>query len=139
MQLEALRMNNKFSYEIKVDDAVNVETTLVPPLILQPFVENSIWHGIAKKEGPGKIMIYIKMEGNDMIKCIVEDDGIGRQQSAHVKKFASQQEKSSVGMKITQVRIDILNKIKNTKAAVELFDLAPGLRVEVKLPFATNF
>jgi tetratricopeptide (TPR) repeat protein len=139
MQLEALRMNNKFSYEIKVDDAVDKETTLVPPLILQPFVENSIWHGIAKKEGTGKILIHIKMEGNDMIKCIVEDDGIGRQQSAHVKTTTAQKEKNSVGMKITQARIDILNKIKNTKAAVELFDLAQGLRVEVKLPLATNF
>ncbi|MBN8787110.1 MAG: histidine kinase, partial [Terrimonas sp.] len=50
MELEAIRMNHKFSYEIKVSDAIDQENTLVPPLLLQPFVENSIWHGIAKKE-----------------------------------------------------------------------------------------
>ena len=139
MQLEALRMNNKFSYEIKVDEDINKENILVPPLILQPFVENSIWHGIAKKEGQGKILIHIKKEGADMINCIVEDDGIGRKQSANIKMAVPQQEKSSLGVKITQSRIDILNKIKNSKAAVELSDLAQGLRVEVKLPLATDF
>jgi tetratricopeptide (TPR) repeat protein len=139
MQLEALRMNNKFTYEIEVDEAVDKEVTLVPPLILQPFVENSIWHGIAKKEGPGKIKIQIKMEGNDMINCIVEDNGIGRKQSTQLKALSAQKEKTSVGMKITQARIDILNRIKNTNAAVQLFDLAEGLRVEVKLPLVTNF
>ncbi|MEP7106391.1 MAG: histidine kinase [Ferruginibacter sp.] len=138
MQLEALRMNNKFSYEIIVDDLVDREETMVPPLILQPFVENSIWHGIARKEGQGKILIYIKKEGEDMINCIVEDDGIGRQHWADIKTTLSKQEKTSLGMKITQSRIDILNKIKNTKAAVQLFDLAHGLRVEVRLPLANN-
>ncbi len=139
IQLEALRMNNKFSYEILVDNGVDKEATMVPPLILQPFVENSIWHGIAKKEGLGKILIHIKKEGEDMINCIVEDDGIGRQQAMLVKTSLHQQEQPSLGMKITQARIDILNKIKNTKAVVELSDLAQGLRVEVKLPLATNF
>ena len=139
MQLEALRMNNKFSYEIIVDDDLDKDATMVPPLILQPFVENSIWHGIAKKEGPGKILIHIKKEGANMINCIVEDDGVGRQHSASLKATTLAPEKSSLGMKITQARIDILNKIKNTKAVVELSDLAEGLRVEVKLPLATNF
>jgi tetratricopeptide (TPR) repeat protein len=139
MQLEALRMNNKFSYEIKIDDDVDREATMVPPLILQPFVENSIWHGIAKKEGSGKILIHIKKEGENMINCIVEDDGIGRKQSAAIKTTAPKQEKTSLGMKITQARIDILNKIKTSNAVVELSDLAQGMRVEVKLPLATNF
>jgi tetratricopeptide (TPR) repeat protein len=139
MQLEALRMNNKFTYEIKVDDDIDKETTLIPPLILQPFVENSIWHGIAQKEGTGKIWIHIKKENDDMINCIVEDDGIGRKQSAAIKTTTPKQEKTSLGMKITQSRIDILNKIKNTKAVVQLSDLAQGVRVEVKLPLATNY
>ena len=54
MQLEALRLKNKFTYEIKVDENIDCENTLVPPLILQPFVENSIWHGIAKRTALGK-------------------------------------------------------------------------------------
>ena len=139
MQLEALRMNNKFTYEIQVDQSLDKETTMVPPLILQPFVENSIWHGIAKKQGAGKIMISIKKEGGDMINCIVEDDGIGRQLSTSIKTTLPGLERNSLGMKITKSRIDILNKLKNTKGAVELSDLAQGVRVEVKLPFAVNF
>ena len=74
-----------------------------------------------------------------MINCIVEDDGIGRKQSALVKSTAPKQEKTSLGMKITQSRIDILNNLKNTEAAVELTDLAQGMRVEVKLPLVTNY
>ena len=75
MQLESMRMQHKFNYEIKVHEDIDPENTLIPPLILQPFVENSIWHGISKKQGVGKILISIKKEGN-MINCIVEDNGI---------------------------------------------------------------
>jgi tetratricopeptide (TPR) repeat protein len=131
MQLEALRLNNKFTYEIKVDESINLENTMVPPLMLQPFVENSIWHGISKKQGMGKILIEIKRQ-DQMLNCIVEDDGLGRSQSNSSKEYAANK---SLGMKITKARIDILNKIKSSKAAIELSDLAEGMRVEVKLPF----
>ncbi|MGH2649367.1 MAG: sensor histidine kinase, partial [Ginsengibacter sp.] len=72
MQLESLRMKDKFTYEIKIDESINAENTLIPPLILQPFVENSIWHGMQGKKGEGHILISIKKEGN-MINCSVED------------------------------------------------------------------
>nr|MBK9651143.1 histidine kinase [Bacteroidota bacterium] len=78
MQLESMRLDNKFTYEIKVDENIDIENTLIPPLLLQPFVENSIWHGIAHKQGAGKISIEIKKDG-EMISCVVEDNGIGRQ------------------------------------------------------------
>jgi tetratricopeptide (TPR) repeat protein len=136
MQLEALRMNQKFTYQIKVDDEIDIENTLVPPLMLQPFVENSIWHGISNKEGIGNILVHIKKEG-EMINCVVEDDGIGRKQAAEKSEIT--QSKKSLGMKITKARIDILNKVKNATAAVQLFDLAQGTRVEVKLPLALSF
>ncbi len=140
MQLEALRMNNKFTYEIRVGDDIDTDNTLIPPLILQPFVENSIWHGIARKEGKGIILIEIKKENNSMINCIVQDDGIGRKQSAAFKTAVPEkEEKTSLGMKITQARIDILNRIKNAKAAVTLSDLEEGVRVEVRLPLTTAF
>lgn len=134
MQLESLRMKNKFSYEIKVDEAIDKETTLIPPLILQPFVENSIWHGLARKQGEGKILIEIKKEG-EMINCIVEDNGVGRERS----KAAVVTEKKSLGMKITKARIGILNRIKKSYATVELLDLKDGTRVEVKLPLELSF
>jgi hypothetical protein len=138
MQLESLRMNNKFTYEIQVDEAIDKETTLIPPLLLQPFVENSIWHGISKKQGTGKIVISIKKEG-DMINCIVEDDGIGRNQSSQQNSESMAPEKKSLGMKITKSRIDIINKLKKSKAGVQLFDLPQGTKVELRLPLELNF
>jgi tetratricopeptide (TPR) repeat protein len=138
MQLESLRMNNKFEYVIKVDKDIDAENTLIPPLMLQPFVENSIWHGISKKEGAGKILVHIKKEG-EMINCIVEDDGIGRKLAAMENEDSKASQKQSLGMKITKARINILNKMKNSTADVQLFDLAQGTRVEVKLPLALSF
>jgi LytS/YehU family sensor histidine kinase len=129
-------MNKKFTYQIKVDEDIDIENTLVPPLLLQPFVENSIWHGISKKEGVGNILVHIKKEG-EMINCVVEDDGIGRKLAAEKSDFAKS--KKSLGMKITKARIDILNKVKNATAAVQLYDLAQGTRVEVKLPLTLSF
>ena len=97
MQLEALRLNNKFTYEIKVDDMIDKENTMVPPLILQPFVENSIWHGIAKKQGDGNIFIHIKKEG-EMVNSIIEDNGIGRQANDDITALRDNSGKRSLGM-----------------------------------------
>jgi LytS/YehU family sensor histidine kinase len=132
MQLESLRLNNKFTYEIKVDPSIDKETTLVPPMMLQPFVENSIWHGISKINGEGKILIEIKRE-DEMINCIVEDNGQG------LTAPSATAAKKSLGMKITKARIDILNKIKKSKAAVELFNKAQGVRVELRLPLELSY
>jgi two-component sensor histidine kinase len=132
MQLESFRLQNKFSYTINVDENIDKENTLVPPLILQPFVENSIWHGIAKKEGPGSIKIFIKQEGQN-INCIVEDDGVGMQDEAAGK------EKTSLGMRITKARIDIINKLKNTNASMRIANKEKGVRAEVELPLVLSF
>lgn len=138
MQLESMRLSNKFTYEIKIDEDVNKETTLVPPLILQPFVENSIWHGIAPKEGKGKITIRIKKEEN-MINYIVEDNGLGRKRTMALSGEQVHSTKKSMGVKITKSRIDIINKIKKTSGSVELADLSEGMRVEVRLPLELSF
>ena len=133
MQLESMRMQNKFSYEIKVDDDIDKENTLIPPLILQPFVENSIWHGISKKKGIGKIIISVHKEGN-MINCIVEDNGIGMKEPAEPGTEKNTLPKKSFGMKITNARIDILNRTKKSNAAITLSHLEEGTKIEIKLP-----
>jgi LytS/YehU family sensor histidine kinase len=133
IQMESLRLKNKFSYDIKVDKAITIENTLIPPLILQPFIENSIWHGIAGKESKGHIHIEIKKE-NEMMVCIVEDDGVGRKNSIDTKP-----ENVSMGIKITKSRLDIINQLKKTKGRVEMFDKTQGLRVELKLPLELRF
>lgn len=130
MQLEGSRLNYKFTYEIKISDDVDPEITMVPPLILQPFVENSIWHGLAEKDGGGKITIEVTRD-NSLLNCIVEDNGVGR-------KEAKPSSGKSYGMKITKDRIELLNKLKNSNASINLIDLEKGTRVEVKLPFETE-
>ncbi|MGC4234027.1 MAG: histidine kinase [Niabella sp.] len=133
MQLEAKRLNHKFTYEIKVDEGIDAETTLVPPLLFQPFVENSIWHGISKKEGKGHILVQVKKE-DEMLRCIIEDDGVGRGDTATAKLPA---EKRSLGMKITKSRIDLLNKTKGSNASVSLKDKPQGVEAELLLPLLT--
>ncbi|THV58194.1 tetratricopeptide repeat protein [Flagellimonas alvinocaridis] len=133
MQLESLRLENKLHYSIVVDESIDPDNTLVPPMILQPFVENSIWHGIAKRTTDGTIDITIKNEG-DMLLCVVEDNGVGRS-----KKVPQEEHKSSLGVKITKNRIDIINHLKNTKGSIAMIDKEMGLRVELKLPLELQF
>ncbi|MEO8147787.1 MAG: tetratricopeptide repeat protein [Bacteroidia bacterium] len=144
IELEAARMNNKFSFSIEVDESIDVENTLIPPLILQPFVENSIWHGMLHKESGGHIRINISKNG-DMIKCLVEDNGIGREKATEMKSSSQKAKHKSLGMKITNERIDIINRVKKSKAFVALNDLYDdakkplGTLVEVQLPLELGF
>jgi sensor histidine kinase YesM len=133
MQIEALRLENKLDYHISIDKSIELDNTLVPPLLLQPFIENSIWHGIAPKQGNGQIDLLIKKDGN-MLKYIVEDNGEGRlSTNTYVKK------KGSFGVKITSNRIEIINHLNNTNGSINLLDKTEGLRVEIRLPLELQF
>lgn len=129
LDLEQLRLKGKMSYTLTIDENIRSEQVMVPSLILQPFIENSIVHGIGPKGEAGKISIHISREGN-LLKCCLEDDGVGRQTA-----MADKNERKSLGMKITQTRIDLLNKMYNSNGGILLTDLQPGLRVEVRLPY----
>lgn len=133
MQLESMRTDNAFEFQIDIDTSIDPDTTLLPPLILQPFVENSIWHGLNGKVSGGKILIKILKKDNELL-CIVEDNGKGR-----LDDSASKSGKKSLGLSITQSRLDLINRIKNARAQYSLTDLEQGLRVEVKLPFESAY
>lgn len=137
IQLEAKRLNNKFVYSISVAEDIDQDNTLVPPLLLQPFVENSIWHGIANSKHRGSIDIRITSENNELT-CIVEDNGVGRNYIPSANNHPGT-EKKSLGMKITRERIDVINQSKNANASLTLYDLTEGLRAELKLPLQTAF
>ncbi len=139
IQLERKRLNDKFSYEITVDKSVDAENTMVPPMILQPFVENSIWHGLAKKEGKGHISIIIQQR-NNMLHCLVEDDGVGLQAATAASLREELVKKSSLATKITKARLELINKIKGTNATVQLMDKPEGngVKAELELPLEIN-
>lgn len=144
MELESARMDHKFTYEIKTGDDLDEESTMIPPLILQPFVENAIWHGMMNKEGVGKITVIISKE-NDMISCVVEDDGVGRDKAMQLKSSLPREKHEFLGVKLTHDRINIINSIKKSKAYITITDLydedknPSGTRVEVKLPLELSF
>lgn len=134
IQVESMRLNNKFTYTINVENGIDLENTLVPPLILQPFIENSIWHGLSNKASDGHIEITIKKEGN-MLVCVVDDNGVGRILKPEVDSIGTK----SLGIRITKSRIDILNKKKQANGSLKMIDKEQGVRVEVKLPLQVAF
>jgi len=142
VQLESLRFENRFQYKIEIDPAIDKENTLIPPLMLQPFAENAIVHGMKDKEG-GLIKINVHTENNNMIRCVVEDNGRGRE-TLPVKE-GSNRKRKSLGLKIMQERLNIINQLKKAKAAVNIFDLKDaenkpvGLRIDLLLPLQLAF
>jgi tetratricopeptide (TPR) repeat protein len=135
LQVESKRLPGRFSYAIEVDESIDIENTLVPPLILQPLIENSIWHGFKSKDRTGHILIEIKKE-DEMIVCSVDDNGSGRNMNGIVNK-----NKRSLGIRNTKDRISIINTKKRSDGALKIIDKANdgGTRVEVRLPLQTAF
>lgn len=136
LELEKLRFQDKLNYEIVVDDKLNTELVEVPALLLQPYVENAIWHGIKPKAEPSHLRIELRREDKYLLG-IVEDDGIGRERSRELKAQSVLQQKS-MGMEITEERIQGMGKVKGTQ--VEVIDLRndsgepAGTRVQIRLP-----
>lgn len=138
INLEQMRFKDRFSLEIKVDEEVDLENIQVPSMILQPFVENSIMHGILPSNAFGKIRIEIKTHPAG-IQVVVDDNGIGIDTSVNRKNGTSHH--VSNGMKITKQRIEIIAKAFNNAYGVdgpyELKDndnQAAGTRVVITLP-----
>jgi ligand-binding sensor domain-containing protein/putative methionine-R-sulfoxide reductase with GAF domain len=137
IEMEMLRFEKKFSYEIKIDSNVAAESVMVPPLIFQPFIENSIWHGLLHKETSGTLLVHIDYKEN-ILECIVEDNGIGREMSATYKSKTSAHKKS-LGLQLTRERLAIMNEQEKRKSSVEVIDLkngsgiASGTRVVIKM------
>jgi hypothetical protein len=139
MEMEALRFNNKFSYEITLDPEVCADAVEVPPLIIQPFVENAIWHGLLHKDTAGRLDIRINLLDDNILECVIEDDGIGREKAKEFKSKSATTRKS-LGMKLTEDRIAILNKHTSVHASITIQDLvaangeSAGTRVILKIP-----
>ena len=127
IQLEQLRFKDKFTYQIILEEEVSLDTE-IPSLLLQPFVENAINHGLVyKKTNDGYVNINFRKENNKLI-CMVEDNGIGREKAAEVKNNSLKPYKSR-GTEITDERLRSLELIENTKIDVEIFDKIDENRV----------
>lgn len=139
IEMEALRFDKKFTYEIKVENKLGTDTVEVPPLIIQPYVENAIWHGLLHKESGGHLSIKVCMCSESMLECIIEDNGVGRDKAKELKSKSATSRKS-LGMQLTENRLSLLNKHAQLSASVEIIDLqnggneAAGTKVILKIP-----
>jgi len=139
IQLENLRMPISFNYSFKIDDDIDIEDVSIPPLLLQPFVENAIWHGLHPKKSQGNILISCSIDKNLLIFTI-EDDGVGRSYIQDRERIPGLK-KESLGLKITEERIKILSQNSQTPARVDFEDLfdedhnPTGTRVHIAIPF----
>lgn len=141
LELETMRFDKKFEHYIIIDKNIDQTYDRIPSMLIQPYVENAILHGLLPKKGNGKITITLEKQG-DTIMCTIEDNGIGREKSIDFKKNRIQQHKS-LGMSITQERLDILNSSLNSNINAEIIDLfesgkAAGTKVRLIIPLEAN-
>ena len=125
IQLEALRMNAQLHHDIEVDEQLMPEKELVPPLIIQPYVENALWHGLSRKTNERNLWITVSAT-EDWLIIKIRDNGIGRHQAA-IHKRESGINASSKGMSITANRLALMNN-ETTEGAVSVLDLYDELQ-----------
>jgi ligand-binding sensor domain-containing protein/putative methionine-R-sulfoxide reductase with GAF domain len=139
LELELMRFDQSFTYDISVDDNLETEEILMPSMILQPYVENALWHGLMHKAGERRLSISFSKVSEEVFRCVIDDNGIGRQRSFELKEQQSKTKRhESRGLKITKDRIDILRQ-QGYHASLEIEDKkndageATGTRVIVEL------
>ncbi len=139
MEIEKLRFDDKFSYSINIAPEIDEEFTGIPPMIIQPYIENAIIHGLLHKKSHGNIDISFTKEGQ-IIHCIINDNGIGRERSSAIKSQSGLHHKSK-GMMISKDRLDIFNKNEHDLFSVKVTDLTDsqgepcGTRVELSITY----
>jgi len=138
LTIENIRFNNEIDIQFDIDSSINIDTVKVPPLIMQPFLENAIWHGLSSK-GKGK-KLKVSLEGNDkFITIIIEDNGIGREKAQEIKA-QKVHKNQSIGIDLTIERMERFIKDYESDYSLEITDVSDndntvsGTRVTLKIP-----
>ncbi len=138
LELEAVRFGHHFDFKISIENDMDISALKVPPLIIQPYAENAIWHGLMHKEEKGHLEIELFQQA-DMLCCKITDDGIGRKKASEMKSKSASTHKS-MGMQITASRIEMLQQKKQSDAHIKITDLVlpdgtdGGTEVLIKIP-----
>jgi tetratricopeptide (TPR) repeat protein len=119
VKLEHNRFKNKFDYTISVDENIDLDQFSIPPMLLQPYIENAIWHGLRYKEEKGTLTIAINQKDNETVSIEITDDGIGRKRSQELKT-KNQLKQKSKGMSTIKNRVAILNDMYKERVAVNV-------------------
>lgn len=139
LELESLRFEGKFTYEMNIAPDVDIDYFEIPSMLLQPYVENAILHGLMPLNGGGRLLFDIRLQG-EMLICTIEDNGIGRKKARELRQLSLKKDHTSMGMRITQDRLEIINRLHSSNLTLNITDLenekgeATGTRVEVFIP-----
>jgi len=123
-------------------NAIEATSVFIPPLLLQPFCENAIWHGLMHKDGQGHLKISIGEE-NKILHCVIEDNGVGREKAASLKSKSVEKEKS-LGLQITAKRLALLNGENSMSTFYQIDDIideqgeVAGTKVSLKILYKEN-
>lgn len=140
LDLERLRFKNAFNYSITFINNIDTNTVYIPPMLIQPFAENAIWHGLMHKKGTGCLEIQL-CAANKTLTCTIIDNGIGRNMAASFNSRSAEKNKS-MGVEITTGRLALLNKSKNEAAVFNIEDLTDdegngcGTKVILSMPYS---
>lgn len=135
VKLEHHRFKDKFEYSIVIDSTINVNDFNIPPMLLQPYIENAIWHGLRYKTEKGNLLVSMEQKDEETILICIEDDGVGREKSKKLKT-ENQLKRKSKGMINIKNRIEILNNMYEDRISVnitDMFENGEGTKVELLL------
>ncbi len=137
VNIENIRFKNSIQFKIEIDEGLNLSTIKIPPLLLQPFIENAIWHGLSSKRGAKELTVKVTKESSKFIKIHIIDNGIGRKK-AMLLKDNKLHKKESIGIKLTSERLAIFSKNFENKHHLKFIDIEEdkgfGTKVIIDLP-----
>jgi sensor histidine kinase YesM len=139
LDFERQRFEEKFEFTINVGDDIQPQTMNIQPMIIQPFLENSIWHGLMHMDDPGHLLVDISLYNHNTLKVVIEDNGIGRENSKKIKAEQQSHTYKSMGMQITRDRLKLMEKLQHGETGYEVEDLlddkgnSKGTRVIIKI------
>lgn len=139
VELESVRFKDVFEYKIVCEEDIDLEELRIPTLLVQPFVENAIWHGLMHKEGSKKLMIHF-YEKKDYLQCVVEDNGVGREKAKESRMANGGQQHTSKGISVSVERLKASPSSNGMGGSLTIIDLKDeqgmpaGTRVEINFP-----
>jgi signal transduction histidine kinase len=139
IDMEAMRFKDKVKYKMTIEKEIDPQFVEIPPLLLQPYVENAIWHGLMHREGGGMIQIEVTQPEDNLLRVIIADNGIGRKAAEDLKSKSATKQKS-LGLKMTTDRIELINQRFQNHTQVQIIDLedtegvALGTKIIVEIP-----
>jgi hypothetical protein len=141
LELEKVRFEEELTYEIIIDDELDLTTIKIPSLLIQPYIENALKHGLLHKKSDRSLSVRFSLKSSKVLECIIEDNGVGRSVSHDIN--LSRKEHRSFATQATEKRVELINEVKsnNDKIQIKIDDLFSatlkpnGTRVNILIPF----